>query len=75
MAEKKIRLQFDFSADQVKRLDEITKKMSSVTRAATVRKAVWFLGWAIDKLEKGESVTLPSNSVELICTVWPVAKE
>lgn len=72
---KKVRLQFDFSQEQVDYLDDVVKKVGAISRAEAVRKVVWFLGWAINKLEKGEPVTLPSNSAELICTVWPAARK
>ena len=66
---KKNRLQFDFTEERVTELDELKKKINANNRAETVRRALHFFGWAIDKAEKGESINLTPDLLAAICEI------
>lgn len=45
------RVQFDFSPEALKRLDDIKEKTGASTRAETVRKALRAYEWLVDELD------------------------
>ncbi|MCP4108182.1 MAG: hypothetical protein GY749_22000 [Desulfobacteraceae bacterium] len=58
MERKDHNLQFRFSSEAVKRLDQIVKKTFSSTRAETVRNALRIYEYLVEQTEKGYSVQL-----------------
>lgn len=67
MAEKtKERVQFDFSTDALKRLDEMKEKGSHSTRAETVRDALRLYEWLLNEVEPDYTLKIYDKESKLL---------
>lgn len=67
MAEKtKERLQFDFSTEALKRLDDIKAKASHSTRAETVREALRLYEWLVNEVDPSYSIKIYDQDSKLL---------
>lgn len=61
MAEKK-RLQFDFTEDSLRELDQLQELVGAPTRAELIRQALRLLRWTLDETtNKGATILLEKN--------------
>lgn len=67
---KDCNLQFRFSSDAVKRLDEIVDKTSSGNRAEVVRNALRIYEYLIDQSNQGYSIQLVKENEKI--TLAPI---
>jgi len=62
----KQRLQFDFSKDAVKKLEEIKKRTNSATRAEVIRRSLRLYDWITWQLEQGATIGIEKDG-KLVC--------
>jgi Ribbon-helix-helix protein, copG family len=69
----KHRLQFDFSDESLKELDDL-KDTTGLSRAELIRQALRFLQWTFDQHKSGASVLLQKNGQvrEIVFPFWTV---
>ena len=65
-AKSKERLQFDFSTEALKRLDDIKAKTDTSTRAETVRDALRLYEWLVNEVEPDYTVKIYDKSNKLL---------
>lgn len=63
---QKERVQFDFSPEALKRLDDIKEKTGAATRAETVRNALRLYEWFVNETEPDTVIKLFSKDNEVI---------
>ncbi len=66
MDKHKERLQFDFSSEALKRLDEIKEKTEATTRAETVRDALRVYEWLVNEVESDSTIKIFDKKNKLI---------
>jgi len=71
-APEKHRVQMDFSAEALRRLDLLQDKMDATSRAEVVRHALGLLDWVVDRLREGHGIMLqtPTGQVETVHFPW-----
>jgi metal-responsive CopG/Arc/MetJ family transcriptional regulator len=62
----KERLQFDFSTEALKRLDDIKEKTKASTRAETVRDALRSYEWLVNEVDPDYTVKIYDKSNKLL---------
>ena len=62
----KERLQFDFSTEALKRLDDIKAKTDSSTRAETVRDALRLYEWLVNEVDPDYTIKVYDKSNKLL---------
>lgn len=65
-AKSKERVQFDFSAEALQRLDELKEKTDATTRAETVRKALKVFEWLVNKADPDGTIQILDKNKEVI---------
>ena len=63
---EKIRIQIDFSEKAVQRLDELKKSSGAVSRAETIRTALVWLGWLLNRTADGYTIVARKDEKEEI---------
>ena len=63
------RLQFDFSEKSFDLLEKIEQLTEAKTKAEVVRNAVTAYAWLIEKVQKGETLTIPIEDLKAIVRV------
>lgn len=66
MAEKKERIQFDFSVDALQRLDTIKQITGATSKAEVVREALKFYEWLVTEVNEGNTVKVFNESNEAV---------
>jgi metal-responsive CopG/Arc/MetJ family transcriptional regulator len=62
----KERLQFDFSTEALKRLDDIKDKTDASTRAETVREALRLYEWLVNEVDPDYTIKVYDKSNKLL---------
>jgi len=62
----KERLQFDFSTEALKRLDDIKEKTDASTRAETVREALRLYEWLVNEVDPDYTIKIYDKSSKLL---------
>lgn len=65
-AKNKERLQFDFSPEALKRLDDIKEKTDASTRAETVREALRLYEWLVNEVDPDYTVKIYDKGNKLL---------
>jgi metal-responsive CopG/Arc/MetJ family transcriptional regulator len=60
------RLQFDFSTEALKKLDDIKEKTDASTRAETVREALRLYEWLVNEVDPDYTVKIYNKSNKLL---------
>jgi hypothetical protein len=68
-SKQKERVQFDFSHDALKKLDDIKVKTDAATRAETVRKALKLYEWFVNEVDPESIVKIFDKNSELTTIV------
>jgi hypothetical protein len=63
-AKKKERVQLDFSADALDRLDELKEKVGASTRAEVVRQALRLYEWFVNETEPDSTIRITDSGGE-----------
>ena len=67
---KKIRLQFDFTREQISVLDNIVKKTNGTTKAGLFRQALSFFDWFITQGIENKPINLPPEQIRMMCGIF-----
>ena len=62
----KERLQFDFSTEALKRLDDIKEKTEASTRAETVRQALRLYEWLVNEVDPDYTIKVYDKNSKLL---------
>ena len=70
-APQKHRVQLDFSAEALDRLDLLMEKMDAASRAEVVRHALGLLDWMVDRLTDGHRIMLKKTTGQAEAVHFP----
>jgi hypothetical protein len=74
-APPKHRVQLDFSAEALDKLNRLMAKIDAASRAEVVRHAFGLLDWMVDRLREGDKIMLRTPAGELETVHFPWVKE
>jgi hypothetical protein len=68
--DRKYRVQLDFSAEALRELEDLQKRIAASTRAETIRNALTVLRWVVDKREQGYDIVALGKDAHIVEPVF-----